>query len=142
MVPFRKNVGEKPSPASSRIASSLLTFERAYSVVGARGESSVTTFASDMPHTGRLCHLGQPQRRAEVDILRPACVHIADRVITQCGQMHDGAKAIQVFWLEISNILAQRGHLGLVVHEGALVEKVSIQTNNVVACSYKTGRQD
>ena len=49
-MPLRKNVGENPCPASSAIALSLLTFERAYSVLGSSGESSVTTFAADAPY--------------------------------------------------------------------------------------------
>src|SRR5262249_20914486 len=46
----RRNVGENPSPASAEIARSAFTLERAYAVLGSRGESSETTAASDIPY--------------------------------------------------------------------------------------------
>ncbi len=50
MVPLRRNVGENVASASCAIARSAFTFERAYSVWGSSGDSSVTIAASDMPY--------------------------------------------------------------------------------------------
>src|SRR5688572_11074654 len=50
MVPFRRKVGENDSSAKRAMARSAVTFDRAYSVLGSSGESSLTNAASDAPY--------------------------------------------------------------------------------------------
>ena len=50
MVPLRMNMGEKPGAASLVMANSAFTLERAYSVFGSKGESSVTISVLEAPY--------------------------------------------------------------------------------------------
>src|SRR5216110_2644253 len=50
MVPLRMKMGENPGAASFVMARSALTFDRAYSVFGSNGDSSVTMSVLDAPY--------------------------------------------------------------------------------------------
>ena len=50
MVPLRMNTGEKFLSAIAVMARSAFTLERAYSVLGSSGDSSVTTSAFAEPY--------------------------------------------------------------------------------------------
>src|SRR5215831_18832088 len=50
MVPLRRKMGENPGAASWLMAFSAFTFDRAYSVFGSSGDSSVTTAVLEAPY--------------------------------------------------------------------------------------------
>src|SRR5688572_25414901 len=88
IVPLRRNVGENPVDARLRMPASARTFERAYSVSGARGDSSLTSKASETPYMMQEDEnrkRGIPASRASVARRTEACslmsvVHSAFRL--------------------------------------------------------------
>ncbi len=118
-VPFRMNTGEKSSSARTVSPSSARTFDSAYAVTGRSGASSSTNDSSaaapymlqDEEKTNRRTPASfaascKAQRPSQVDVLGPASVQVAERVVGERRQVDDRVEAGEVLRADVAHVRA------------------------------------
>ena len=70
-----------------------------------------------------------------VDLVGDVGNQVSDRIVRDAGEMTDGVESLEVGDLDIPDILADGGDVGDVGTEGAFIEQIRVEADNVKAGS-------